>query len=282
MSSAILIPVNTQRRFSIFANNFDNEFQHQPHVQIIDSKISQPYPTRDGSAHRRRLTQIISVVEEEQDEEEVTVKPKGFYLLLFILEPFLTGCILFPLLVLFWDCGWNLITTMLNALNNYSLTYNLDGLNYTDYDYGVYSPESLVVTYIIDQVLFLIMYLGQDIFYEFLKKQHSIISMILIKIHIFILAFLYIIQWEMMWTIIDQYTPQDWPFMFIFSLGAIFVLMALTGTLSDLVCSPFIISYDSIDYCIQFECPLMTEDVRIICFSFQTKRINILFSLSFR
>lgn len=260
MSSAILIPVNTQRRFSIFANNFDNEFHHQPHVQIIDSKISEPYPTSDGSAHRRRLTQIISVVEDNK-EEEISVKPKGLYLILFILEPIFTGCILFPLLVLFWDAGWNLITTMLNTLNNYPLTYNLDGKNYTDYSYGVYSPESLIVTYIIDEILFLILYLGQDIFYNFLKKRHSIISIILTKIHIFILAFLYIIQWEMMWTIIDQYTPSDWPFKLIFSLGAIFVLMALTGTLSDLVCSPFIISYDSIEYCIQFECPLSTENV---------------------
>jgi hypothetical protein len=167
------------------------------------------------------------------------------------------------MLVLFWDCGWNLITTMLNSLNDYSLTYNLDGQNYTDDGYGDYSPQSLIVSYVVGEILLLIMYLGQDLFYNFLKQQHTILEMILMKIHILLLASLYIVQWEMIWTILDQYVPQDWTFLMVLSLASVFVLIVVTGTLSDMVCSPFVISYDSIEYCIQFECPLVTEHVSI-------------------
>ncbi|CAF3826985.1 unnamed protein product [Adineta steineri] len=249
---------NNHRRFSIISKNFDNEYSNQQQIQVIDSELSQPLPNSDGITNRHRLTQIISIVDNNNNEEN-TVKPKGLYLLLFIIEPILTSCLLFPILVLFWDCGWNLIVTMLNSLNDYALTYNLDGLDYTDYGYGDYSPQSLIISYIVDEILLLILYLSQDLFYDFLKKQKSIIRMILIKIHILILSFLYIIQWEMIWTILDQYTPLDWPFMMIFSIASVFILIVITGTLSDLVCSPFVVSYDSIEYCIQFECPLLTE-----------------------
>ncbi|UJR17158.1 hypothetical protein I4U23_004054 [Adineta vaga] len=251
---------NAPRRFSIISKHFDNDEINQPCVQVIDTQLSQALPTAHGSTNRRRLMPIISITDNKTNE--ASIKPKGAYLILFIIEPIITGCLLFPLLVLFWDCGWNLIITMLNALNGYALAYNLDGVDYSELGYGTYSPESLVVPYVIDAILFLILYLGQDIFYNFLKKQRTIIRILLTKIHIFILAFLYIIQWEMMWTILDQYTSQDWGFMLVFSLASAFALIALTGTLSDLVCSPFVVCYDSIEYCIQFECPLATEQTK--------------------
>ena len=50
-------------------------------------------------------------------------------------------------------------------------------------------------------------------------------------------------------------------FLLLFSLCGMFFLIVLTGTLSDLVCSPFVVSYDTIECCIQFECPLQLENV---------------------
>ncbi|CAF0815605.1 unnamed protein product [Adineta steineri] len=105
-------------------------------IQVIDSELSQPLSNTDGITNRHRLTQIISIV--NNNNKENIVKPKGLYLLLFIIEPILTSCLLFPILVHFWDCGWNLIVTMLHSLNDYALTHNLDGLDYTDYGYGSY------------------------------------------------------------------------------------------------------------------------------------------------
>ncbi|CAF3685682.1 unnamed protein product [Rotaria sp. Silwood1] len=260
---------NNQRRLSIVSKHFDNEYQNQQQVQIIGSELSQPLSNADGSTNRRRLTQIISLVDDNNNKENV-VKLKGRYLLLFIVEPILIGCLLFPLLVLFWDCGWNLTVTMLNSLNGFPLTYNLDGQNYTDDEYGNYSPQSLIVPYVIVEILLLIFYLGQDLFYDFFKRQHTLIEMILLKIHMLILSFMYIVQWEMIWTILDQYTPQEWTFTMILSLASLFVLIIITGTLSDLVCSPFVVSYDSIEYCVRFECPLVTEHVSIFLSKKQT------------
>ncbi|CAF3696099.1 unnamed protein product [Rotaria socialis] len=261
---------NNQRRFSIVSKNFDNEYHNQQQIQVIDSELSQPLPNADGSTSRRRLTQIISIVE---NSEENDVKPKGRYLLLFIIEPILTGCFLFPILVLFWDCGWNLTVTMINSLNNYPLAYNLNGENYTNEDYGDYSPQSLIVSYVIVEILLLILYLCQDILYDFLKRQHTVVGMMLLKIHALLLASFYIVQWEMIWTILDQYSPTDWTFLMVLSLASLFTLIVLTGTLSDMVCSPFVVSYDSIDYCIQFECPLVTAQVGL--FLSKTKDILI-------
>lgn len=256
----VSISNNIPRRFSIISKNFDNEYNdNEEKVEIINSELSEPLSNKDGITNRRRLTQIISIVD---NDKEIIFKPKGYYLLLFIIEPIITSCFLFPLLVLFWDCGWNLSVTMLNSLNNYPLTYNLDGENYTDYDYGNYSPQSLCISYLIVQIILLILYIIQDKLYEFLKKQNSIFGIIVTNFHSLLLASLYIVQWDMIWTILDQYTPVDWSFMMLFSLTSFFVLITITGTLSDFVCSPFVISYDSIEYCIQFECPLLIKNVK--------------------
>lgn len=256
------ISTNNQRRFSIVSKNFDNQYDNHQHIEVITSTLSQPLPSVDGNNNKRQLTQIIAITD---NSEENVIEPKGRYLALFILEPIFTSCFLFPLLVLFWDCGWNLTATTLNALNNYPLTFNLDDENYTDTEYGDYSPQSLVISYVIAEVSLLVLYLCQDLFYDFLKKRHFLIEMILIKIHILILASLYIVQWEMIWTILDQYTPQEWPFLMVLSLASLFTLIVITGTLSDFVCSPFVVSFDSIENCIKFECPLITENVSFLC-----------------
>ncbi|CAF4583562.1 unnamed protein product, partial [Rotaria magnacalcarata] len=59
----------------------------------------------------------------------------------------------------------------------------------------------------------------------------------------------------MLWTIWDQFTPHEWYFEFTLSLTSLFSLIVFIGHLSDLVCSPFLFSYDSIEFNIQFGCP---------------------------
>ncbi|CAF4432737.1 unnamed protein product, partial [Adineta steineri] len=47
--------------------------------------------------------------------------------------------------------------------------------------------------------------------------------------------------------------------MLIISIAAVLATITVTGHLCDLVCSPFIISYDSIEYNIRIETPFITE-----------------------
>jgi len=249
-----------KRRLSIFSNSHDDGYHSREQVRSVASGLAQAFPPGqladpDGKINQNRLPAI------SQAEQDV-VERKGRRLLLFTMEPILTGCIIFPILVLFWDCGWNLVVIMLNSLNGYPLTLYLDGSNDTD-EYGNYSPQSMIIPYVIDEAVLLILYLGQDIFCTFLKRQHFIIEMILLKCHILILATSYIVQWEMIWTILDQYTLDDWASELLLSLASVFALIVITGNLSDLVCSPFLVCYDSIEYCVQFECPLVTLQVSI-------------------
>jgi hypothetical protein len=41
--------------------------------------------------------------------------------ILFIVERIIIGLILFPIVVLFWQCGWNLVLILLNFINGYPL-----------------------------------------------------------------------------------------------------------------------------------------------------------------
>ena len=254
----INVPKSSTRRYSIIAKDFDNEYDSQQQAQVISSEFSRPVPNHDGTADEVRVTQTISIPKKSIKD---TVKPKGRYLLLFILEPIINGGIIVPVVVLFWNPGWNLCVCVRNALSGYALNYNLDGPDYSQQGYGLYSLRTLFLTYLVAEVSILILYLGQDIFYKFLERRHIILRTILLKLHILILGSMYIVQWEAMWTIWDQYLPQDWPFLMVISLAACFALMAITGTLSDIVYSPFVACYDSIEYCIRIECSLDIEHV---------------------
>ncbi|CAF1166083.1 unnamed protein product, partial [Rotaria sordida] len=176
--------------------------------------------------------------------------------ILFIIEPILTAFLLFPILVLFWETGWNLILIFLNVLNKFSPNLHLSEI--TQEDFESYTWESLVYPYLVVQILLLCFYIFQDLIYNYCKKQKWIIKTILLKFHIFIIGTIYIVQWEMIWTIWDQFTPHEWYFEFTLSLLSLFALIVFIGHLSDLICSPFLVSYDSIEYCIQFGCPLLT------------------------
>jgi hypothetical protein len=203
----------------------------------------------------------LSVIPQVDHREEDVAERKGWHLLLFIVEPVLTAFLLFPILVLFWDCGWNLVVILLNSLNDFPLSLHL-GRN-TDEEFGNYSSQSLIIPYVIVQILLLILYFGQDVFYTFLKRQHVIVELVLLKCHILMLVSIYIVQWEMIWTLLDQYTPHEWYFELILSLTSLFALIASNGDLSNLVCSPFLVSYDSIEYCVKFSCSLLTRHVSI-------------------
>ncbi|CAF1462253.1 unnamed protein product [Adineta steineri] len=195
---------------------------------------------------------------EEHKQEKLNKFHRKF---LFIIEPILSGMFIFPILVLFWECGWNLILILLNRLNGFPSNLHLDEI--TQEDFESYTFLSLFIPYLITEIILLCYYLGQDFFHEFLKEKHWFIKTILLKFHIFLLASLYIVQWEMLWTLWDQFTPHETYFEVTLSIAAIFALIVFIGHLSDLVCSPFLFSYDSIEYCIYFGCPLLTRNMKI-------------------
>ncbi|CAF4756800.1 unnamed protein product, partial [Rotaria magnacalcarata] len=58
-----------------------------------------------------------------------------------------------------------------------------------------------------------------------------------------------------MWTIWDRYTPADWLLMLIISIAALLTVIGLMGHPCDLVCAPFILSYDSVEYNIRIGSP---------------------------
>ena len=162
---------------------------------------------------------------------------------LFLCEPLIAGLIIFPLLIIFWQSGWNFMLEWFNTpLGQHRAT--------------------LPSLYLISQIIFLIIYIIQDHIYNFLVKQElKIFVKIILQLHSLITASNYIIQWISMWTLWDLYTSDNWLVMLIISIAAIFALIALTGHSCDLVCAPFIISYDSIEYNIRIGTPFQTEKV---------------------
>ena len=180
--------------------------------------------------------------------------------ILFLLEPILSGVILFPIIVLFWEAGWNLAIIVLDSLNNSPNDSNSSLI--FDEDTPTYTWQSLICPYFIVQLILLAYYLCQDLIYDFLKTKKWFLQVILLKCHIGLLATLYIIQWVMLWTMWDEYIPHDWYFELSLSFMALFAFIVVNGHLSDLVCSPFLFSYDSIEYCIHFGCPLLTREMK--------------------
>lgn len=122
---------------------------------------------------------------------------------------------------------------------------------------------TLPLLYLLSQLILLIIYLNQDYLYNFLVKRESkFFSIIILQFHSFITASTYVIQWVSMWTLWDLYTSDNWLLMLIISIAAILATITLTGHSGDLVCAPFIISYDSIQYNVRIETSFLTEKVR--------------------
>lgn len=256
--------LNGQRRYSTISQlwlPYGNEYHPQDYVPPSGPEAPQTLFLGDAHDPSRRISIFHrpTVIEEEEEEEEVKLGKKEKKVL-FIIEPLVSGLILFPILVLFWECGWNLVLIMLNVLNGFPS--NLFLTEITQEDFQVYSWESLVIPYLIVQLILLLYYLLQEMIYEFLSHRHWLIQSLILKCHIFVLASCYIVQWEMLWTIWDQFTPLEWYFELTVSVGSIFALIVFIGHLSDIVCSPFIYSYDSIEYSVHFGCPLLTREMK--------------------
>jgi len=163
----------------------------------------------------------------------------------FIVQPLIAGFLIFPLLILFWQAGWNF---MVQWLDNTPF-----GKNWF----------VLVILYFLAQLIFLFIYLNQDHLYDYLHKQKiKIFISIILQFHTLMTSSTYIIQWVSMWTIWDRYTSEDWILMLIVSIAALLAVIALMGHPCDLVCAPFILSYDSIEYNIRIGSPFITEKVK--------------------
>ena len=255
--------LNGQRRYSTVSQLWlphGSEYHPQDYVPPSGPEAPQTIFLSESQFDQSRRFSVFHPQQEQEEEEEEIKLGKKTKKVLFLLEPILSGLILFPILVLFWECGWNLVLIMLNVLNGFEA--NLFLTEIIQEDFQSYSWESLVIPYLIVQLILLLYYLFQNIIYQFLSRQHWLIESILLKCHIFVLASSYIVQWEMLWTIWDQFTPLEWYFELTISIASIFALIVFIGHLSDIVCSPFVYSYDSIEYSIHFGCPLLTKEMK--------------------
>ncbi|CAF2873827.1 unnamed protein product [Rotaria sp. Silwood2] len=114
--------------------------------------------------------------------------------------------------------------------------------------------------YLFSQLILFIIYINQDCFYNYLvKEEFKFFAIIFLQCHTLITALNYIIQWASMWTLWDYYASDDWRLMLIVSIASILAIITLTGHSYDLVCSPFIMSYDSIQYNVRIETSFVTE-----------------------
>ena len=266
---------NLQRRLSTVSQLYlphGDEYHPQAHVPPTGIEAPQSFLATSvsddgiGIPSGRRLSTIshrfMPVTDDAIDagkESDTGKSSKRQQTLLFAFEPLLSAFVLFPILVLFWECGWNLVLILLNQLNGFNLDLHLYETNQEDFE--SYTAVSLWIPYLIAQIILLVYYLGQDVIYNFLRNRHWLLRAVLLKLHIFILASAYVVQWEMLWTIWDQFTPHEPHFEFAISVMSLLALIVFVGHLSDLVFAPFVISFDSIEYCIFFGCPLLTREV---------------------
>lgn len=245
-------------------NESELQYRPKPRKSFQPQRLSLYYPVNKDAR--------LSLAKDENFSD----REKKF---LFYFEPIISGLILFPILVLFWDCGWNLIPIFLNVLNGYDIEIHLVQIN--QQDYVNYPLVSLIIPLLIIQLILLFYYLFQNFVWKFLhnSQRNFLLRHFLLRIYIFIMATTYIFQWELIWTIWDQYTPYEPYFQVAISFAGLFALICLTGHLSDLICTPFIYSYDAFQYCTRIGSPLLVENVRFISQSYLS--IEELFSSFF-
>ncbi|CAF1229073.1 unnamed protein product [Rotaria sp. Silwood1] len=244
----LLVPPNgpdaPQQLFLTEATEQDNETMLRRRISIISSR----YPPLEETINEEDIT--------ESNQEPASQQRRTF---LFFAQPIVSGLLVLPILILFWQCGWNLTLIVLNHLNGSASTLHLQ--EYDSEEYTDYPSRLLLILYAIAQICLLMCYLAQDFLFNFLNSRHWLLRNVLLKLHILGLASIYIIQWVMLWTFWDQYTPHEWYFELTLSFSSIFALIVFTGHISDLICAPFLMSYDSIEYCLQFGCPLLTRQM---------------------
>jgi hypothetical protein len=192
----------------------------------------------------RNLTNPSTLTAGPSDDCQVIIRSGVQCTIFFITQPLVAGFLIFPLLILFWQAGWNFMVEWLGTpIGKHWM--------------------ALVALYFLAQFIFLFIYLNQDHLYDYLHKQKfRLYISIVLQIHTLITASTYIMQWVAMWTIWDRYTSGDWLLMLIVSIAALLAVIALMGHPCDLVCAPFILSYDSTEYNIRIGSPFLTEKVR--------------------
>jgi hypothetical protein len=191
----------------------------------------------------RNTTSPSNITGRPSDACEVIIRSGTKRTIFFICQPLVAGFLIFPLLILFWQAGWNFMVEWLTT------------------PFGKHWI-ALVILYILAQLIFLFIYLNQDHLYDYLHKEKpKIIIVTILQCHTFITSSTYIIQWVSMWTIWDRYTSGDWLLMLIVSIAALLAVITLMGHPCDLVCAPFILSYDSIEYNIRIGSPFFTDKV---------------------
>ena len=176
-----------------------------------------------------------------QSDEILSVEKKRT--IFFICQPLVAAFAIFPFLILFWQSGWNLWAELLNNPLGQQLTL-------------------LLPLYFLSQLLLLSIYAYQDRLYHFLRRQKStIFASVILQSHSLFTGVSYTIQWVTMWTFWDRYTSTDAQIMMLESAIAILSIIVITGHLSDLVCSPFVISFDAIKYNVRIGVAFATEKV---------------------
>ena len=176
-------------------------------------------------------------------------------LIFFFVQPICAGLVIFPILILYWQSGWNFMDEWLNS----------------PIAEGWFIPTLL---YFLAQVILLCLYMNQEYLYDYLHKQsRCCVVKIILQCHILLTTSTYILQWVTMWKILDRYTSQDWLLMLMISITALLGIAALLGHPCDLVCAPFILSYDSVEYNIRIGSPFVTEKVIVLFNQLNTRMI---------
>lgn len=213
-------------------------FDYRPR---INTELTRTLLNKLISAHRLSLPSTDTAVSSVNPQLTSPTDKKGRRF--FLCEPLVAGLVIFPLVVIFWQSGWNLV---IEWINNYTVHHAL----------------MLPGLYMLSQVILLIIYLNQNRLYNFLvKREFNGAVLLVLQSHSLLTACTYIIQWVSMWSIWDLYTSEDWSMMFISSIAAILGLIALAGHPCDLVCAPFIVSFDSVEYNIRIGTPFATNKV---------------------
>ncbi|CAF1426292.1 unnamed protein product, partial [Rotaria sordida] len=142
--------------------------------------------------------------------------------------------------------------------------------------------------YVFSQLILFFIYTNQDRLYDyFIQAESKFFSVIFLQCHTLVTALNYLIQWVSMWTLLDNYTTDDCILMLTISIASILAIIVLTGHSHDLVCSPFIISYDSIEYNVRIETSFITEKMNpfllhILNYIFYEYIISLLSILAWR
>ncbi|CAF3013186.1 unnamed protein product [Rotaria socialis] len=212
------------------------EYRSQTNAEITVALFDRLIASQDTSSASNETTDC-------SDQSDIIIRTGLRRTIFFITQPIIAGFFIFPLLILFWQAGWNFMVVWLETPTNQHWIV-------------------LVMLYFLAQFIFLFIYLNQDHLYDYLhKKKLNIFISLVVQCHNFIVSSTYIIQWVSMWTVWDRYTPADWLLMLTISIAALLTVIGLMGHPCDLVCAPFILSYDSVEYNIRIGSPFLTKNI---------------------